>query len=84
MNLGPRALTWNATFHTGNLSYVKDSTLKHYGPLKKRGLRLPCKTGRPFAGPLITPYWFHAFCEFVIDSLPDMFIVNFYYLTTMQ
>ena len=33
--------------------------------------------GRPFAGPLITPYWFHAFCEFLIDTLPNMFIVNY-------
>ena len=33
--------------------------------------------GRPFAGPLITPYWFHAFCEFLIDTLPNMFVVNY-------
>ena len=33
--------------------------------------------GRSFAGPIVTPYWFHAFCEWVLEVLPDSFAVWF-------
>ena len=37
-----------------NLSYVKDSTLKHYGPSEKAWAKAAVQNiGRPFAGPLI-------------------------------
>jgi len=34
--------------------------------------------GRPFAGPIITPYWFHAFCEWIFEVLPDSVAVWFF------
>ena len=63
-------------FVTSRMSRIRRSSIMV--PSEKAWAKAAVQNiGRPFAGPLITPYWFHAFCEFVIDSLPNMFIVNF-------